>query len=129
MLEQFPPEEFPVSQGDDRSHITKRGWQYADEFEFGLSVPGSSALASVRMTKLRSALGEAVRAARRKRGWSQEYLAELADLDRTYMSGVERGTRNPGYPPWRRSPALLKWKCQNSSETRSDGGDRRPFPP
>ena len=47
------------------------------------------------MTKLRSAFGQTVRAARRKRGLSQEYLAELADLDRTYVSGVERGTRNP----------------------------------
>ena len=47
------------------------------------------------MTNLRNNLGEAVRAARHKRGWSQERLAELADLDRTYVSGVERGIRNP----------------------------------
>jgi transcriptional regulator with XRE-family HTH domain len=28
--------------------------------------------------------------------FSQEKLAELADLDRTYLSGIERGVRNPG---------------------------------
>ncbi|WP_255772349.1 helix-turn-helix domain-containing protein [Mycobacteroides abscessus] len=40
-------------------------------------------------------LGLAVREARAKAGISQERLSELAGLDRTYVSGVERGTRNP----------------------------------
>ncbi len=40
-------------------------------------------------------LGEAVRAAREARGLSQEDLGFEADLDRTYVSGVERGVRNP----------------------------------
>lgn len=31
---------------------------------------------------------------RHERGISQEDLAELADLDRTYISGVERAVRN-----------------------------------
>lgn len=30
-------------------------------------------------------------------GYSQERLAELADLDRTYISGIERGVRNDHY--------------------------------
>ncbi len=38
--------------------------------------------------------GENVRAKREARELSQEKLAELADLDRTYISGVERGVRN-----------------------------------
>jgi len=42
------------------------------------------------------ALGAAIRAARRERGVSQEELAHLAGLDRSYMSSVERGTQNPG---------------------------------
>lgn len=34
--------------------------------------------------------------AREKLGISQDKLAEKADLDRTYISGIERGVRNPG---------------------------------
>lgn len=32
---------------------------------------------------------------RRKRGWSQETLAFESKLHRTYISGIERGIRNP----------------------------------
>ena len=41
------------------------------------------------------AFGAAVRAAREERGLSQESLGFECDLDRTYVSGVERGVRNP----------------------------------
>lgn len=49
------------------------------------------------MPPLESALrkfGDNVRARREAQDLSQEKLAELADLDRTYISGVERGRRN-----------------------------------
>ena len=36
-----------------------------------------------------------MQALRRQRGWSQEELAHRAGLHRTYISGVERGVRNP----------------------------------
>ncbi len=36
-----------------------------------------------------------VRKTRLDRGWSQEELSFRADLHRTYISGVERGIRNP----------------------------------
>ncbi len=38
--------------------------------------------------------GDNVRARREALDLSQEQLAERADLDRTYISGVERGVRN-----------------------------------
>ncbi|WP_308799544.1 helix-turn-helix domain-containing protein [Agromyces silvae] len=43
----------------------------------------------------RAAFGARVRELRTARGWSQEEFAHRADLDRTYVSGVERGVRNP----------------------------------
>ena len=39
-------------------------------------------------------LGERIRAARKALGWSQENLAFEAELDRSYIGGVERGERN-----------------------------------
>lgn len=33
---------------------------------------------------------------RAAKGFSQEKLAEKAGIDRTYVSGIERGVRNPG---------------------------------
>ena len=38
--------------------------------------------------------GRRVRTAREAHGWSQEILAEKAQLDRTYVGAVERGERN-----------------------------------
>jgi DNA-binding XRE family transcriptional regulator len=42
------------------------------------------------------ALGMAIRATRKARGISQEELAHLSQVDRSYMSSIERGTQNPG---------------------------------
>ncbi len=43
-----------------------------------------------------SALGRNVRRQREARNLTQEKLAERASLDATYISGIERGLRNPG---------------------------------
>jgi len=43
----------------------------------------------------RGILGANLRKARDQRGWSQEELADRSGIHRTYISGVERGTRNP----------------------------------
>jgi transcriptional regulator with XRE-family HTH domain len=40
--------------------------------------------------------GRNVARIRAQGGFSQDVLAEKADLDRTYISGIERGVRNPG---------------------------------
>ncbi len=40
--------------------------------------------------------GQSVAKHRRAKGLSQEALAEKADLNRTYLSDIERGVRNPG---------------------------------
>ena len=44
---------------------------------------------------IRRQVGLNVRQIRQERGWSQEDLAFESGLDRTYISGVERGVRNP----------------------------------
>lgn len=39
-------------------------------------------------------LGNRVRERRKALGWTQEELAAKADIDRSYIGGVERGERN-----------------------------------
>ena len=39
--------------------------------------------------------GQNIRKHRTEKGLSQEALADKADLDSTYISGIERGVRNP----------------------------------
>ncbi|MBO4630030.1 MAG: helix-turn-helix transcriptional regulator [Treponema sp.] len=55
-------------------------------------------------------MGERLRTFRLKRNLSQEQLAELSELDRTYISGLERGKRNPSYLIIRRLCQVLKIK-------------------
>jgi transcriptional regulator with XRE-family HTH domain len=44
---------------------------------------------------LRNQFGVAVRQAREKRGWTQELLADRANLNRTYLGEIERGIVMP----------------------------------
>jgi len=45
-------------------------------------------------SKLLVRFGERLRKLRQETGLSQEAFAELCGLDRTYISGIERGKRN-----------------------------------
>lgn len=42
-------------------------------------------------------LGNKLRRFRLEKNISQEKLAEITNLDRTYISGLERGKRNPSF--------------------------------
>jgi len=44
---------------------------------------------------IRELVGLNIRRLRKQKGWSQEDLAFETGLHRTYISGVERGIRNP----------------------------------
>jgi transcriptional regulator with XRE-family HTH domain len=46
------------------------------------------------MKSLQRILADNLKRVRAERGYSQEKLAEIVDLHRTYISGIERGTRN-----------------------------------
>jgi transcriptional regulator with XRE-family HTH domain len=43
---------------------------------------------------IKKKFGEKVKLLRIEKGWSQEKLALNADLDRTYIPGIENGKRN-----------------------------------
>jgi transcriptional regulator with XRE-family HTH domain len=44
---------------------------------------------------IRARLAKNLIALRQAKGWSQEELADEAELHRTYVSGIERKVRNP----------------------------------
>lgn len=54
------------------------------------------------------ALGLRLRQLREARGLTQEQLGEKSDLDQTYLSGIERGTRNPSVVVLSRVAKALK---------------------
>jgi transcriptional regulator with XRE-family HTH domain len=46
-------------------------------------------------TDIRARLGNRVRALRHARGWTQVELAELLGIDRSYLSEIETGKKDP----------------------------------
>lgn len=59
---------------------------------------------------VRSRLGANVKRLREQLGLSQEQLAFDADMHRTYVSGIERGVRNPTVTVLERLAIALKTK-------------------
>lgn len=53
-------------------------------------------------------VGPAIRNLREQAGISQEELAARAELDRTYVSGIERGRRNPSVKSLQRVACALE---------------------
>ncbi|MFP3386231.1 helix-turn-helix domain-containing protein, partial [Tritonibacter sp. SIMBA_163] len=53
------------------------------------------AVTDISSSSIKQRFGKAVRRRRRELELSQEYLAELAGLHRTYVSNLERGMINP----------------------------------
>ena len=47
------------------------------------------------INKIQKQFGKRLRTLREEKGYSQEELGFRAHLDRTYVSGIERGIRNP----------------------------------
>jgi len=48
-----------------------------------------------RLSRLKLSLARSVKLRRKELGLSQEELADLAEIDRTYASQIERGVANP----------------------------------
>ena len=49
-------------------------------------------------------IGDRIRAYRNQKGWSQEYLAEKADVHHTYIGQLERGEKTPRLRAFQKSP-------------------------
>lgn len=63
--------------------------------------------------RLNRVVGKLIRDLREKKGISQEELADLAGIDRTYVSGIERNKRNVTLGTLER---IIPFVCSSSSD-------------
>jgi len=63
-----------------------------------------------------AALGRAVGLRRRERGFSQEALADAANVDARTVRGIERGTANPTWDVVDRIARALGWSLAKLAE-------------
>jgi len=71
-------------------------------------------------------LGLAVKQLRARRGLSQEDLAHASGLHPTYISGIERGLRNPTWKSLSRLSGALGVKLSELAALAEGMDDRRP---
>lgn len=62
---------------------------------------------------IKKKFGEKVKLLRIEKGWSQEKLALNADLDRTYIPGIEKGERNISITVIEKIAKALKTSIKN----------------
>ncbi len=67
---------------------------------------------------VRVRVGLNLQAFRRERALSQEELAHRADIHQTYLSGVERGRRNPSILVLQRIAAALDIDLEDLTKSR-----------
>ncbi|HSW37417.1 MAG TPA: helix-turn-helix transcriptional regulator [Candidatus Saccharimonadales bacterium] len=67
-------------------------------------------------TSAQQKLGKQVKHYRTELGITQEKLEELTGLDRSYISGVERGTRNPSIKNISKLAKALKIKVSDLTD-------------
>jgi hypothetical protein len=81
------------------------------------------------VTSLRIELGLALRQRRIAIGVSQERLGELSGLDRTYISGIERGVRNPTIDSLSRIAEALECELSELLAAAETARDAQPAKP
>ena len=69
---------------------------------------------------LQQDLASRIRAARKSRGLSQEALALAAEVDRSYVSQLERGVANPSLAILQRVSEVLGVSLRVSFDTKND---------
>lgn len=74
----------------------------------------------------RSAAGKRIRSERKKLGWSQEMLAEKADLHPSFIGQIERGERAASFKTLERFSKLFGVKLTDFLE---GGGAAEPYKP
>ena len=67
-------------------------------------------------TSSKQKLGKKVRELRKAQGWTQENLEEYSGLDRTYISDIERGVRNPSLKSLEKLAKALKVKLSDLTD-------------
>ena len=78
---------------------------------------------------IRVRVGKNLRRLRRAQGWSQEEFAYIAGYHRTYISGIERGIRNPTVVILDKIAAALEipaWRLLDDGSAEIPAEDRAP---